>query len=206
MGIYRAGHGSLEVICGPMFSGKTTELIRRVARAQIAKQRAQVFKPSIDSRYDSEKVVGHDSGCLKATPLDRPTEIFRHLYDNTRLVAIDEVQFFDNDIVVVVNKLACRGYRVVCAGLDLDYRGIPFGPLPGLLSIADEVSKIHAICTLCGAEASRTQRIVDSGDAVLLGEKEAYEARCRAHFEYFNEEEMLPLNEEIKADWEAHPG
>ena len=206
MTIYSAGHGSVEVICGPMFSGKTTELIRRVTRAQIAKQRIQIFKPAIDTRYDKKKLVSHDAHSLTATLVDQASEILRHLYDNTRIVAIDEVQFFDNDIITVVNKLACRGYRVVCAGLDLDYRGIPFGPLPRLLAIADHVSKIHAICTICGENASKTQRVVPSDAQLIIGKEESYEARCRAHFDYPSEEsDMLPLEEEFKDTISAYP-
>ena len=197
MGAYSVGHGLLEVICGPMFSGKTTELIRRVTRAQIAKQRVQVFKPVIDVRHDSRQVVSHDTHSLEAIPLKHSLDLLGHLYDHTRIVAIDEVQFFDQDIVLVANKLACRGYRVICAGLDLDYRGLAFGPLPGLLAIADHVDKIHAICTVCGGNASRTQRITCSRQQVEVGAKDVYEARCRGHFDYFNEGEMLPLTREI---------
>ncbi len=186
--------GSIEVICGPMFSGKTTELIRRVNRAQIARQRVQIFKPSIDIRYDEKKVVSHDTNSKDATAVKHSTEILSKLFDSTRIVAVDEVQFFDEDIVKVVSKLARRGYRVICAGLDLDYKGIPFGPIPHLLAIADSVCKIHAICTVCGANASRTQRIVTSNEQVLLGETDAYEARCRSHYDYVDEEKLLPLN------------
>ena len=199
MNIHLLAHGSIEVICGPMFSGKTTELIRRVTRARIAKQKVQIFKPVIDVRYDSKKLVSHDTHSLDATPVERPIEILRRLYDYTRIIAIDEVQFFDDDIVVVASKLARRGHRVICAGLDLDYKGAPFGPLPVLLAIADKVSKIHAICTICGADASKTQRIIQSSEQVLLGEKDAYEARCRAHFDYVNEGDMLPLENEVRA-------
>jgi thymidine kinase len=196
----RFGHGGLEVVCGPMFSGKTEELIRRVKRAQIAKQRVQIFKPAIDVRYAKEDVVSHSALSIKAEPVEKSVDILLRLKDSTRVVAIDEVQFFDEDIVRVVNKLAARGYRVICAGLDLDYKGIPFGQMPMLLALADEVTKIHAICTVCGAHATRSQRLTDSRDTVLLGETDKYEARCRAHYVYEPEEEqsVLPLDAEVE--------
>lgn len=193
-------HGSIEVVCGPMFSGKTEELIRRVKRAQIAKQRVQIFKPAIDVRYDKEDVVSHSSQTIKAEPVENSVDILIRLKDSTRVVAIDEVQFFDENIITVVTKLAARGYRVICAGLDLDYRAQPFGPMPTLLALADEVMKIHSICTVCGAPATRSQRLSASKDRVLLGETDAYEARCRGHYQYDETEEqaLLPLDEEIK--------
>lgn len=193
-------HGSIEVVCGPMFSGKTEELIRRVKRAQIAKQRVQIFKPAIDVRYHEEDVVSHSSQAIKSEPVESAVDILIRLKDSTRVVAIDEVQFFDESIVTVVTKLAARGYRVICAGLDLDYRAQPFGPMPTLLAIADEVMKIHAICTICGAPATRSQRLSKSKEQVLLGETDAYEARCRGHYQYDESEEqgLLPLDAEIK--------
>lgn len=193
-------HGSIEVVCGPMFSGKTEELIRRVKRAQIAKQRVQIFKPAIDIRYDKEDVVSHSSQTIKAEPVENSVDILIRLKDSTRVVAIDEVQFFDENIITVVTKLAARGYRVICAGLDLDYRAQPFGPMPTLLALADEVMKIHSICTVCGAPATRSQRLNANKDRVLLGETDAYEARCRGHYQYDDSEEqaLLPLDEEIK--------
>ncbi len=196
---YQVFHGSIEVVCGPMFSGKTSELIRRVERAQIAKQRVQIFKPCIDIRYNKDDVVSHTSRTVKAEPVENAVDILIRLKDSTRVVAIDEVQFFDDAITTVVVKLAARGYRVICAGLDLDYRAQPFGPMPSLLAVADEVMKIHAICTICGASASRTQRLIKSKAQVLLGETDAYEARCRAHYQYDEDEEqtLLPLQEEI---------
>lgn len=183
-----------------MFSGKTEELIRRVKRAQIAKQRVQIFKPAIDIRYDIEDVVSHSSQAIKSEPVDNSVDILIRLKDSTRVVAIDEVQFFDDNIITVVTKLAARGYRVICAGLDLDYRAQPFGPMPTLLALADEVMKIHAICTICGANATRSQRLVARKEKVLIGESDAYEARCRNHYQYDEAEEqgMLPLDEEIK--------
>ncbi|MGE3608525.1 MAG: thymidine kinase [Bacteriovoracaceae bacterium] len=191
-------HGSIEVVCGPMFSGKTSELIRRVERAQIAKQRVQIFKPAIDIRYDKEGIVTHSARGIKAEPVENPIEILLRLKDSTRVVAIDEVQFFDESIIRVVTKLAARGYRVICAGLDLDYRAQPFGPMPTLLAVADEVMKIHAICTVCGAPATRTQRLSTSKEQFLLGETEAYEARCRGHYQFDEDEEqgLLPLEQE----------
>jgi len=175
--------GQIEVVCGPMFSGKTEELIRRVRRSQIARQKVQIFKPSIDVRYDEVEVVSHSAQKIPSEPVDLAIEILDKIKDSTRVVAIDEVQFFDNEIVTVVKKLADRGYRVICAGLDLDYLAKPFGPMPNLLAIADEVHKIKAICTICGAPASRSQRVINSSDQVLLGETDHYQARCRAHYE-----------------------
>ncbi len=190
--------GSIEVVCGPMFSGKTEELIRRVKRAQIAKQRVQIFKPAMDTRYAEEEVVSHSSLAIKAEPVEGSVDILMRLKDSTRVVAIDEVQFFDDNIVTVVTKLAARGCRVICAGLDLDYRAQPFGQMPQLLAIADEVTKIHAICTVCGAAAVRSQRLAKSQERILLGEKDAYEARCRGHYQHDEAEEqaLLPLEEE----------
>ncbi|MES2529207.1 MAG: thymidine kinase [Bdellovibrionota bacterium] len=198
--MHQSNHGSIELVCGPMFSGKTEELIRRVKRAQIAKQRVQIFKPAMDVRYHEEDVVSHSSQAIKSEPVEKAVDILIRLKDSTRVVAIDEIQFFDENIVTVVTKLAARGYRVICAGLDLDYRAIPFGPMPKLLAIADEVMKIHAICTVCGAPATRSQRLSKSKEQFLLGETDAYEARCRGHFHYDDVEEqaLLPLNEEIK--------
>ncbi len=193
-------HGSIEVVCGPMFSGKTEELIRRIKRAQIAKQRVQIFKPAIDVRYDVEDVVSHSSQTIKAEPVESAVDILIRLKDSTRVVAIDEVQFFDENIITVVTKLAARGYRVICAGLDLDFRAQPFGPMPVLLALADEVMKIHAICTVCGAPATRSQRLNAQKERVLIGETDAYEARCRGHYQNDEAEEqaLLPLEEEIK--------
>lgn len=196
---FHAQHGSVEVVCGPMFSGKTSELIRRVERARIAKQRVQIFKPAIDVRYDETKVVSHSAHAVDSEPVEKAVDILLNLKDTTRIVAIDEVQFFDMDIIKVVRKLANRGFRVICAGLDLDFRAVPFGPMPMLLAIADEVQKIHAICTVCGSNATRSQRLSDLQDTVLLGEKDSYEARCRAHYFYEpdEEQERLPIDEEV---------
>ncbi|MBF0297838.1 MAG: thymidine kinase [Oligoflexia bacterium] len=176
--------GHLEVISGPMFSGKTEELIRRVRRAQIARVKVQVFRPSIDNRYNDKDVVSHSSQSIEAIPVKNSNDIWHRIKDSTRIVAIDEVQFFDNEIIKVVTKLTNRGHRLICAGLDLDYRAKPFGPMPALLAMADEIVKVHAICTICGGIATRSQRVVNSKAQLLVGATEAYEARCRAHFEY----------------------
>ena len=182
--------GGIEVICGPMFSGKTEELIRRVKRAQIARQKVQIFKPVIDDRYHKTDVVSHSSLAIEAVPVRDALEILQKVYDSTRIVAIDEVQFFDETILKVIAKLARRGIRVISAGLDQDFRGQPFGPMPQLLCIADDVMKVAAICTVCGSAASKTYRKPSSNkDQVLVGETDLYEARCRSHFDYYGEEE-----------------
>jgi thymidine kinase len=192
-------HGAIEVVCGPMFSGKTEELIRRVRRAQIARQKIQIFKPAADVRYDETDVVSHSDQKIKSEPVANSKEILLRLKDSTRIVAIDEVQFFDTGVIQVAAKLARRGIRVICAGLDLDYRAKPFGPMPELLAIADSVTKIQAICTICGAPATRSQRLADSNDQFLLGEHDAYQARCRSHYEYEEEEQaQLPLGDTHK--------
>lgn len=189
--------GHLEVICGPMFSGKTEELIRRIRRAQIARVKIQVFRPAIDNRYDESDVVSHSAQSVSATPIKHSLEILQKLLDLTRIVAIDEVQFLDPQIIDVVTKLTRRGYRVICAGLDLDFRGVPFGPMPTLMALADEVVKIHAICTICGSNATRTQRLISSNEQVIVGAKDAYDARCRVHHDFPGlEEELLPFEEE----------
>lgn len=179
--------GRIEVICGSMFCGKTEELIRRARRAIIARQQLQVFKPSLDDRYGIQHVTSHTGQNIEAHPISRSEEIFDLLADNTTVVAVDEVQFFDSGIIAVVEKLAARGIRVILAGLDMDFRGEPFGPMPGLLCIAEEVTKLHAICVVCGEEACRTQRLVNGEPAryddpiILVGAHETYEARCRQH-------------------------
>ena len=198
MSLYR--NGSLEVICGPMFSGKTTELIRRVNRARIARQRVQIFKPESDTRWYKEKVTNHDNHSIDAIPVAKSLDILDHLHDKTRIIVVDEVQFFDNEIVTLANKLANQGHRFICAGLDLDYRAKPFGPMPNLLSLADDIFKTSAVCTICGADAYRTQRIVSSDKSVLIGAQEAYEARCRAHFDYVHENDMSSLHSKRSKD------
>ncbi|QPC81146.1 thymidine kinase [Phototrophicus methaneseepsis] len=177
--------GRFEIICGSMFSGKTEELIRRVRRAIIAKQAVQVFKPQIDDRYGIEVVKSHDGQNVEAIPVATPEAIIDHIEPETTVVAIDEIQFFSEGIVDVVQQLASSGLRVVAAGLDLDFRGEPFGPMPELLCVAEEVMKLHAICVVCGDLASRTQRLVNNEPAhyedpiIMVGAQESYEARCR---------------------------
>jgi thymidine kinase len=171
--------GWIEVICGSMFSGKTEELIRRVTRAVYGKQRVQVFKPRIDTRYDAAQVVSHSQHRLTSTPIERAEEIFYSLTPDTQVVGIDEVQFFGAEVVAVCEALAHRGLRVICAGLDQDYQGRPFEPMPQLMAVAEYVTKVLAICVVCGNPAHRSQRIVASGDRVVVGAAGAYEARCR---------------------------
>jgi thymidine kinase len=179
--------GSIEVITGSMFCGKTEELIRRLRRATIAKQKVQVFKPTIDNRYGEEKVTSHAGANFAALPINNASEIKEHLRADTTVVAIDEAQFFDAEIISITQQLADQGIRVIVAGLDTDFRGEPFGPMPILMSKAEKVDKLHAICVLCGEEASRTQRLVDGNPAryddpvVIVGAAELYEARCREH-------------------------
>lgn len=171
--------GWIEVICGSMFSGKTEELIRRLKRAQIAKQAVQIFKPRIDDRYDVEQIVSHTLQKLRSLPIDRAEEVFRHLRHETQVVGIDEVQFFGPEVVPVVEALAERGLRVVVAGLDQDYQGKPFEPMPQLLAVAEFITKELAICVVCGNPANRSQRIVSASGRVVVGAAGAYEARCR---------------------------
>ena len=182
-------HGSIEVICGSMFSGKTDELIRRLVRATIAKQMVQVFKPAIDVRYAVEKVTSHAGSDYDAIPVEKAAEIREKIEPDTTVVGIDEAQFFDPEVVQVAEELATRGIRVLVAGLDTDFRGEPFGPMPVLMSMAEHVDKLHAICMVCGDDASRTQRLVNGKPArfddpvVIVGASEMYEARCREHHE-----------------------
>lgn len=166
-----------------MFSGKTEELIRRVKRALFARQRVQAFKPRIDDRYDASHIVSHQSITLEAVAVANSESLERRVADETQVVAIDEAQFFDAGIVEVVERLASRGVRVLIAGLDQDYLGRPFHPMPELMAIAEEVTKVHAVCTVCGAAASRSQRLIAEGTTVLVGGSESYEARCRGCFE-----------------------
>ena len=170
--------GCIEVVCGSMFSGKTEELIRRLRRAQFAKQKVEIFKPAIDVRYSEEEVVSHEGNSIPSTPVDSSASILL-MAQESEVVGIDEAQFFDDHIVEVCNELAARGIRVIVAGLDLDFKGQPFGPMPALLAIADEVTKVHAICVRCGALAYVSHRIVAGEKQVLLGEKQEYEPLCR---------------------------
>jgi len=170
--------GRIEVICGSMFSGKTEELIRRLKRAKFAKQRVEIYKPAIDTRYSEENVVSHDSNSISSTPIESSSSILLFSSD-IDVVGIDEAQFFDEGLAEVCNKLANSGIRVIIAGLDMDYKGIPFGPMPDLCAIADEVTKVHAICLRCGQLAYISHRIVKNEKRVLLGEKDEYEPLCR---------------------------
>lgn len=174
--------GSIEVVCGSMFSGKTEELIRRMKRAQFAHLNVEIFKPAIDVRYSEEDVVSHDHNSIPSTPVDSSQNILL-LANDVDVVGIDEAQFFDMGIVDVCNELARRGIRVICAGLDMDFRGVPFGPMPALMAIADDVYKTHAICVHCGDLAYVSHRTVNSDKRVLLGETESYEPLCRACYE-----------------------
>lgn len=175
--------GWIEVVVGSMFSGKTEELIRRVKRAEIAKQRVQVFKPRIDKRYSAEEVASHSDQRAHSCVVDAASDILELLEDNTRVVGIDEGQFFDSALVDVCQKLANRGIRVIVAGLDTDWRGLPFEPMPQLMAIAESVLKCNAICAVCGGTASRTQRLSASMERVAVGAADSYEARCRGCFD-----------------------
>ena len=174
--------GSIEVVCGSMFSGKTEELIRRMKRAQFAKLKVEIFKPAIDVRYSDAEVVSHDRNAIQSTPVDSSQNILL-MANDVDVVGIDEAQFFDMGIVEVANELARRGIRVICAGLDMDFKGVPFGPMPALMAIADDVYKTHAICVHCGDLAYVSHRTVSSDKRVLLGETESYEPLCRSCYE-----------------------
>lgn len=179
------GTGWIELITGSMYCGKSEELIRRITRAKIAKQKVQVFKPVIDDRYHQTNVVSHSGAQEEAIPVDCPDEVTRRLSPDTDVVAIDEVQFFDDRIADICEQLADQGVRVILAGLDCDFRGEPFGPIPKIMALAEYVDKLHAICVVCGNPASRTQRLIDGEPAnyndpvILVGAQEVYEARCR---------------------------
>ena len=177
--------GWIEVICGSMFSGKTEELIRRVRRAQIARQKVQVFKPAIDTRYAEREVASHNGMQWEAVPVKDTAQLRTLIEPDTTVVALDEVQFFDDDVVALCEELAHQGMRIIAAGLDMDFRGEPFGPMPTLMARAEQVSKLQAICVMCGGPASRTQRLINDQPAayddpvILVGADEVYEARCR---------------------------
>ncbi|WFE13906.1 thymidine kinase [Bacillus atrophaeus] len=181
--------GWLELICGSMFSGKSEELIRRVKRATYAKQEARVFKPAIDNRYSEEAVVSHNGTSMTSHVIAAPAEIWNHISETTDVIAVDEVQFFDRMIIEVLSSLADKGYRVIAAGLDMDFRGEPFGVVPDLMAMAETVTKLQAVCSVCGSPASRTQRLINGKPAsyddpiILVGASESYEARCRHHHE-----------------------
>ncbi|GIL17617.1 MAG: thymidine kinase [Oligoflexia bacterium] len=182
------GSGWIEVIVGGMYSGKTEELIRRVRRAEYARLKIQVFKPKIDDRYHAEDVTSHNQNSVSSIPIENSEEIWVHLKDDTQVVAIDEGQFFDNGLVEVVQALAERGIRVMIAGLDTDWQAKPFEPMPTLMAIAENVTKQHAVCMVCGDAASRTQRVAQVDGQVVVGSHGIYEARCREHFK----PEVLP--------------
>jgi thymidine kinase len=178
----RRGYGCIEVVCGSMFSGKTEELLRRMKRARLARQVVQLFKPRVDNRYDAVKVVSHEGVGADALPVADSAELMKSVAKDVRVVGIDEVQFFDALIVGVAEQLADRGIRVIAAGLDQDSRGRPFGPMPHLMSVAEYVTKLHAVCARCGAEASRSQRLASDTAQLFVGGAAAYEARCRRCF------------------------
>jgi len=186
---YRFEGGWIELICGSMFSGKTEELIRRLVRAEIARQKVQVFKPTLDKRYKADKVSSHSGSYYQATVVENAEEIATLVEEDTDVVAIDEVQFFDWKVAELCDELAHQSRRVILAGLDLDFRGEPFGPMPLLMAQAEVVDKLHAICMTCGAPASRTQRLINGRPAnyddpvIMVGASEVYEARCRRHHE-----------------------
>ena len=175
------GIGWIEVISGSMFSGKTEELIRRVKRAKLAKQKIKIFKPEKDVRYNKKKVISHDQNAIKSKPVSKPSKILK-LSEKFEVIGIDEAQFFDDSIVDVCNQLANAGKRVIVAGLDMDYKGKPFGPMPNLLAIAEYVTKVHAICSKSGKMASYTHRIVDNEELILLGDIKKYQALSRKEF------------------------
>lgn len=175
----RPGSGWIEVVTGPMFSGKSEELIRLLRRAAIARQRVEVFKPALDNRFDSTDVVSHSQWRIPCEVVERADEILARVNPRTEVVGIDEAQFFDEALPKACNHLASLGKRVIVAGLDMDYRGIPFGPMPTILAIAEKVDKISAICSRCGAPAAYTQRLTESRQQVVVGAADIYEARCR---------------------------
>lgn len=177
--------GWIEVICGSMFSGKTEELIRRLKRAKIANQKVEIFKPKVDTRYDEAKVVSHDANYILSTPVEEPRRILE-LAEGVDVVGIDEAQFFSEDLTTVCQQLALRGTRVIVAGLDMDFKGNPFGPIPDLLAVAEYITKVHAICQHCGNLAVFSYRKSAEEDRVVLGEKDSYEPRCRTCYSMGN--------------------
>lgn len=183
--------GRIEVICGSMFSGKTEELIRRLKRARIARQRVEIYKPNIDTRYSDEDVVSHDRNTIPSTPVEAAASILL-LAGEAEVVGIDEAQFFDDGLVEVCNNLANNGKRVIVAGLDMDFKGLPFGPVPALCAIAEDVTKVHAVCVRCGALAYVSHRTVADSRLVMLGEQAEYEPLCRACYRELTEAEKQP--------------
>ncbi len=183
---YRKKVGSIEVIAGSMFSGKTEELIRRLKRAKIARQKVEIFKPAIDVRFSETEVVSHDENSIRSTPVENSANILL-LVGNADVIGIDEAQFFDKGLIEVAEKLANMGIRVIVAGLDMDFKGVPFGPIPGLMAIADYITKVHAICVRCGNIAQFSHRLSEKEQVVLLGEKDVYEPLCRSCFREANQ-------------------
>ena len=177
--------GWIEVICGSMFSGKTEELIRRLKRAKFANQRVEIFKPQKDTRYDDKKVVSHDENAILSTPLESSSKILE-IDSDVRVIGIDEAQFFDDRLPQVCETLALRGVRVIVAGLDMDFKGKPFGPMPAILAMAEYITKVHAICPHCGGLATHSYRLTDEQETVVLGEKDKYEPRCRICYQMGN--------------------
>lgn len=177
--------GWIEVICGSMFSGKTEELIRRLKRAKIANQKVEIFKPRIDTRYDDSHVVSHDANTILSTPIDHSSKLL-HLAEGVNVVGVDEAQFFDMELPENLQYLALRGIRVIVAGLDMDFKGEPFGPVPNLLAVAEYITKVHAICPHCGNLATHSYRLTQEKDTVVLGEKDVYEPRCRTCYHMGN--------------------
>ncbi|RIM59431.1 thymidine kinase [Staphylococcus arlettae] len=186
--MYETYHsGWIECITGSMFSGKSDELIRRLRRGVYAKQKVVVFKPAIDDRYHKDKIVSHNGNAIEAINITTASEILRHDLSEVDVIGIDEVQFFEDEVVNIAEQLAARGHRVITAGLDMDFRGKPFKPIPELLAVSEVVTKLQAVCAVCGASSSRTQRLIDGKPAkiddpiILVGANESYEPRCRAH-------------------------
>ncbi len=177
--------GWIEVICGSMFSGKTEELIRRLKRAKIANQKVEIFKPAVDKRYDDTKVVSHDANYILSTPINHSSKLLE-LTEGVNVVGVDEAQFFDEELTENCQKLALRGIRVIVAGLDMDFKGRPFGPIPNLLAVAEYITKVHAICQHCGNLATHSYRLSEEEGTVVLGEKDRYEARCRTCYHMGN--------------------
>lgn len=194
MHVVRQHTGWIEVICGSMFSGKTEELIRRLKRAMIARQKVAIFKPKIDTRYSSTEIVSHNKQKIKSKVVEKPEEIL-HLALEAQVVGIDEAQFFDNSLVDICQKLANMGKRVIVAGLDQDFRGKPFEPIPQLLAVAEYITKTHAICVVCGNPANHTQRKTPSKDKIVIGATDIYEARCRNCFVPPEDDEFDETNE-----------
>lgn len=185
---YTKHRGRIEVICGSMFSGKTEKLIRRLRRAEFANQRVEIFKPAVDTRYSCEEVVSHEGHSLRSTPVESPQTILL-MASGADVVGIDEAQFFDESLTDVCRTLASQGVRVIAAGLDMDYTGRPFGPMPALMAVAEHVTKVHAICVRCGDPAQYSHRLKPDARLVMLGEKESYEPLCRHCFERATAEE-----------------